>query len=59
MDNIVIRSFKDIKLENESVKTGSEIYKISDGVGQITSEIEYDASYLKEVQKDGSNDPTN
>ena len=51
-EQIIVRSLKDTKEQNESLKTGSEVYLSKGGVGKDAPEIEYDATLLKEEIKE-------
>ncbi len=50
-EQIIIRSLKDTKEQNESLKTGSEVYLSKGGFGKAAPEIGYDTSSLKEEIK--------
>ena len=59
-EQVIIRSLKDTKEQNEFLKTGSEVYYLSKGgVGKDAPEIEYDASLIKEEIKEELKDGDN
>ena len=58
-EQVIIRSLKDTKEQNELLKTGSEVYLSKGGVGKDAPEIEYDTSLLKEEIKEELKDGDN